>query len=136
MRFINALLAGALLVAGGAAQAAPEQADKAAAELARALKGRVTGKPVDCLQLRDIRSTRIIDNFAILYEMNGGKLYLNRPRSGADLLDKWDVLVTDTHSPQLCSIDIVRLYDQATRMPSGFVGLGKFVPYTKPKAQD
>jgi hypothetical protein len=43
------------------------------------------------------------------------------------------VLVTDTHSSQLCSIDIVRLYDPMARMQTGFVGLGDFVPYSKPR---
>lgn len=136
MRLSYALLAGALLLAVSPAQAAPEQVDKPAAALARALEGRVAGTPVDCLRLRDIRSTRIIDRTAILYETRGGTLYLNRPRSGERLLDRWDVLITDTHTPQLCSIDIVRLYDPAVRMPSGFVGLGKFVPYTREKSQN
>lgn len=125
MRIKFALLAGALLIAGGAAHAASEQADKSAA-----------AAPVDCLRLNDIRSTRIIDRTAILYETRGGKLYVNRPRSGQQWLNKWDVLVTDTHSSHLCSIDIVRLYDPISRMQTGFVGLGQFVPYARPRAQD
>lgn len=130
------MVAGALLLAlVPAAQAASERQARAAAELDRALQGRVAGKPVDCLYLRDIRSSRIIDRTAILYETNSGTIYVNRPRSGANTLDKWDVLVTDTHSPQLCSIDIVRLYDSNVRMPTGFVGLGEFVPYHKQSAQ-
>ena len=54
-------------------------------------------------------------------------------RAGASWLNDNDVLVTDTHSSQLCSIDVVRLFDNASRMPNGSVGLGKFIPYTKPK---
>jgi len=136
MRITIALLAGALLATSGAAQAATTQAEKSAAALAHAIEGRVAGEPVDCLNLRDIRSTRIIDRTAIVYETNGGRLYVNHPRAGGNFLDKWDVLVTDVHNSQICSIDIVRLYDPMTRMQTGFVGLGKFVPYTKPKAQD
>jgi hypothetical protein len=81
---------------------------------------------------REIRSTQIIDRTAILYEMNGGVIYLNRPTSGANFLHRDLALVTDTHSPQLCSIDIVRLYDPVARFESGSIGLGPFVPYTKP----
>jgi hypothetical protein len=130
----SALIAGCLgLIAGaGVAVARTPDNPRAEAKLAKALEGRVAGSPVDCIQLRDIRSTRIINGTAILYD-TGTTLYLNRPESGASWLSDDDVLVTDTHSSQLCSIDIVRLFDNASRMPNGSVGLGKFIPYTKPK---
>nr|WP_232306998.1 hypothetical protein [Sphingomonas sp. Y57] len=102
------------------------------ARLAKALEGREAGKPVDCIPLRQIQSTEIFDRTAILYKV-GGIWYLNRPASGTNFLDRDDILLTDTHSPNLCSIDIVRLIDQSTRFPSGSLGLGKFVPYTKKK---
>ncbi|HEV2747493.1 MAG TPA: hypothetical protein VGW34_09380 [Allosphingosinicella sp.] len=122
----------AITLASLALAAAPAQArtGDAEAELADAVEGRVAGEPVDCINLRNIRSSRIIDRTAILYEA-GGTLYVNRPRSGASSLDRWDVLVTDTHSSQLCRIDVVRLYDSAARMQTGFVFLGEFVPYRK-----
>jgi hypothetical protein len=120
----------ALLVAAPAiADAAPKRPAEA---LAGALQGRTPGKPADCIYLRDIRSSRIFDGIGILYETRGGTYYLNRPDSGASSLRWGTVLVTDTHSPQLCSIDIVRLYDTGSRMQTGFVGLGKFVPYDRP----
>lgn len=100
-------------------------------KLTKALEGRVPGKPVDCIYQRDIRSSRIFDKTAILYELNNGTYYLNRPDAGASSLSWNDVLVTDTHSPQLCSIDIVKLYDTHPWMQNGFVNLGKFVPYKK-----
>jgi hypothetical protein len=131
-KFIPLLLAGALLSTTGAAQAATDHTPQA--QLARAIAGRVAGKPVDCINLRDISSSRIIDKTAILYDVGGGKLYVNSPTSGAETLRSDNVLVTDTHSSQLCSIDIVRLYDSGSRMQSGSVGLGQFVPYTKPVA--
>lgn len=125
---LRTVIAATVLLAG-AAQAATPRAD---AELARAIEGRVAGAPVDCLTLRDIRSSRIIDDTAILYETRGDTLYVNRPRGGAAGLDSWDVLVTVTRSPQLCRIDVVKLYDPSSRMFTGFVGLGEFVPYRKP----
>lgn len=135
MRLSFLPLAALALAATSVAQAAAEKEHKTPeAKLAEALKGRVAGEPVDCIYLRDIRSSRIFDRTAILYEMNNGTYYLNRPKSGASSLSWSNVLVTDTHSSQLCSIDIVKLYDSGTRMQMGFVGLDKFVPYTKPKA--
>jgi len=100
--------------------------------IAKLLEGRVAGKPVDCIPLRQIDSSQIFEKTAILYKV-GGIWYLNRPESGASFLDRDDVLLTDTHSPNLCRIDIVRLLDSGTHFPSGTLGLGKFVPYTKPK---
>ena len=122
----------AFLLAAPAVAPADAAPRTSAADLSKALQGRTAGKPADCIYLRDIRSSRIFDGIGILYETNGGTYYLNRPDSGASSL-RWDkVLVTDTHSPQLCSIDVVRLYDTGTRFQAGFVGLGKFVPYARP----
>lgn len=129
-QFLLSFLAAATLL-GGAAGAAPSRHDPGAI-LAKAIAGRTAGKPVDCLQLNQINSSRIIDRTAILYETSGGMLYVNKPASGAAFLRDGMTLVTDTHSPQLCSIDTVRLIDMGSRMPAGSVGLGKFVPYPKP----
>ncbi len=128
---LKALAAAALLgVAANAAMAAPSLSGEE--QIARALDGRVAGKPTDCIYQRDIRSTRIIDRTAILYEMNNGTIYLNRPTSGASSLNNNYALITDTHSSQLCTIDIVRLYDFVSRFETGSLGLGPFVPYLKP----
>ncbi len=101
------------------------------ARLAEITKGRTAGEPVDCIQQIRISSTEIVDRTAIVYKMNDGTIYVNRPASGATFLSKGDVLVTNTHSNQLCSIDIVRLVSNGTHMPAGSVGLGKFVPYRR-----
>jgi len=126
MSLLGASLLAALAVP---AAAAPRDGE---ADLAKAIAGRTAGKPVDCIQLRNIRSSRIIDRTAIVYEMNNGTIYVNRPRSGAESLDWTDVLVTETFTSQLCSIDVVKLYDTGIRMTTGWVGLDAFVPYTKP----
>lgn len=136
MRQVLSLLPAVLLLVIAPAQPGFARETDPEAKLARALEGRAAGKPVDCLYLRDIRSSRIFDRTAILYETSGGTVYVNRPKSGANTLDSWDILVTDTHSPQLCSIDVVHLYDTTARMQTGFVFLGDFVPYRKPRSRD
>lgn len=125
---IPLLVAGALMLSAGAAQAKTDPA----AEIARITDGRTAGEPVDCIQQNQISSSRIINRTAIVYTMNNGTIYVNRPDSGANFLSRGDVLVTDTHSPRLCNIDIVRLVDSGTHTPTGSVGLGQFVPYAKP----
>lgn len=129
MRAILCLIGGMLIAATLPAQAArlaPE------ARIAKALEGRVAGKPVDCIPQYRIQSSEIFERTAILYKA-GTTWYLNRPVSGRNFLQSDDVLLTDTHSSDLCRIDIVRLLDPATHFPSGSLGLGQFVPYTKPK---
>ncbi len=109
-----------------AASLAPED------EIAKALAGRVPGKPTDCLYQRDIDSTEIVDRTAILYYMHGGTIFLNRPRSGAEFLRPDLALLTKTETDQLCTVDIVRLFDPVVRFETGSVGLGPFVPYARP----
>lgn len=130
MRRLASMLIGSVLLVAAPAAAAPRLDPEQ--RLARTIEGRVAGEPVNCLNLRNIRSTRIIDRTAIIYEV-GRTLYVNRPRAGAESLDQWDVLVTRPFGSQLCSIDVVQLYDTGSRIQTGFVFLGDFVPYRKPR---
>jgi hypothetical protein len=128
MRIPGKVVAGAILLAAGSAPAAPRLDPET--RMARALEGRVAGEPVNCISLRNIRSSQIIDDTAILYDA-GGTIYVNRPRAGRESLDRDDILVTKTFSSQLCSIDVVHLYDSTSRFQRGFVSLGDFVPYRR-----
>jgi hypothetical protein len=96
--------------------------------------GRVAGKPVDCIDMQRIDGTEIVDGTAIVYR-DGSRIYVNRPAMGRQSLRDDDILLTHTWSSQLCNIDTVRLLDRVSRFEHGFVGLGKFVPYTKPPAE-
>jgi hypothetical protein len=126
-QILKSLIAGGALALAGAASAAPPPE----ARLERLLEGRVAGKPVNCINQRDIWSAQIIDKTAIVYRV-GAKLYVNRPRSGASWLDRDDILVTQSFgTSQLCRIDFVRLVDRTALFPSGFVTLGEFVPYSR-----
>lgn len=134
MRLFPSFILVALALSSVSASAASPDA-RGEAKLAKAIAGRVAGKPVDCITLRNIQSSEIIDRTAILYRTVGGSLYVNVPRSGQTSLDDDDILVTKTWGSQLCSIDIVRLIDRVSRFETGFVGLGAFVPYTKVAAK-
>jgi hypothetical protein len=103
------------------------------ARLEKLLAGRIAGKPTDCISLFGSPSSTIIDGRAIVYG-TGRTIYLNVPRSGAETLRSDDILVTRTLGSRLCRIDNVRLLDRGSRFPRGFVILGDFVPYTKPKS--
>ena len=128
MRNLSLLTAAVLVAASAPAAGAPRPDQEA--RLSRALEGRVAGEPVDCINMRNIRSSRIIDRTAIIYDA-GSTIYVNRPREGRESLHRSDTLVTKLHSSQLCSIDVVQLYNAGTGFQSGFVFLGEFVPYRK-----
>jgi len=102
-------------------------------QLQKLLAGRVAGKPVSCLPFSRASDSQIINGKAIVYKF-GGTLYVNQPQSGADGLDDDNILVTRQFGSQLCDVDSVRLIDRSTGFPRGFLILGKFVPWTKPKA--
>jgi hypothetical protein len=135
MRKLSLIIAGLAMVAvmPAAARTPEERAAANEAELARALEGRVAGEPVDCIDLHRVRSSRVINDTAILYDA-GSILYVNRPDSGADSLNQWDALVTRSYSTRLCSIDVVQTLDTSTRMQTGLVFLGEFVPYRRVQA--
>jgi hypothetical protein len=136
MRVLSSFLLGAALVGAAASGvAAPRHSnvnEKAEAKLATALAGRTPGKPVSCINLRDIQSSEIFDGTAILYRVNGGQVYLQRPKIGRESLDDDSILVSKTYGSQLCNLDTINLIDRGSRIQRGFVALDDFVPYSKP----
>jgi hypothetical protein len=122
------LTLGALIAAAAPASAAKPFDGEA--ELAKAVAGRVAGEPVNCINLRDVRSSQIIDHTAIVYDA-GRTVYVNRPRAGRESLDPWDSAVTKSSSSDLCSVDVVQLYNSGSHLLSGSAFLGDFVPYKR-----
>ena len=128
MIFAVAALAAIPATASAREKLAPEE------QLAKLLEGRVAGEPQNCIPLSMARSSQVIDKTAIVYRV-GGTLWVNRPEGGASSLDDDDILVTKLSGSQLCSIDAVQLHDRSSHMYSGFVSLGKFVPYRRVKGE-
>jgi hypothetical protein len=117
----------------GLASARATKPDEAGeAKLAKILAGRVAGKPSDCIELRATEDQQTIDHTAIVYR-DGGTLWVNRPVGGLDDLDWNSILVTKSYTSELCSVDPVHLVDRSSHFERGFLSLGKFVPYTKPR---
>lgn len=133
MRLLFPALAIAAAVAVVPSASAREKLEPEA-QLAKLIGDRVAGQPQDCLPLSSIGSSQVIDKTAIVYKV-GSTLWVNRPRGGAESLDDDDILVTKLTGSQLCSIDTVELRDRASHFYSGFVSLGEFVPYRRPKAE-
>lgn len=94
---------------------------------------RAVGEPVNCVSLRNIRSTKIVDNSTIDFRMNGGKTYRNSLPYSCPGLKSEDRFSYRTSLSQLCSVDTVRvLHDFGGRLQEGAgCGLGKFQPVEK-----
>ena len=133
MRPIITILLAAAVAASPAALAAKDKLTPEE-ELAKLLEGRVAGEPQNCISLPSTQGSQIIDKTAIVYKV-GSTYWVNRPKGGAESLDDDDILVLRTTGSQLCSIDTLELHDRTSRMYSGFVSLGEFVPYRKAKGE-
>lgn len=122
------VLIGAAAMAAVPAEAGPRRSPEE--QLQHELRGRVAGQPVNCINLRNTRSSRVIDRTALLYEV-GGTIYVNRPRAGARSLSNWDTQLTRPFGNQLCAIDTVQMVDPTSGVLRGTVFLGEFVPYRR-----
>lgn len=126
--FIASLAAVALGLAGGMATAQSMPADEA--ELAELLAGwQPAGPPQRCLNFRRAGSIRIINRTAIVYRI-ANQLYVNRPSSGAERLDRRDALVNRRGLPVLCEGEMIELTDPFSEVVR-LARAGPFVPYRR-----
>lgn len=89
---------------------------------------RAVGEAKSCVNISQIRSTKVVDNSTIDFRMAGGKTYRNALPQSCPGLKFEDRFSYRTSINQLCSVDIVRvLHDQGGRLYEGAgCGLGKF----------
>lgn len=128
MRILAAAIAATALLAGGTSlEAKPKLTPQQ--QLDKMLAGREAGEPVHCIPHWETREMRVLDKTAIVYGW-GNTIYVNVPSNAKDLDDD-DILVTRTSSSQLCDLDIVHTVDRTGHFTTGFVSLGKFVPYRR-----
>jgi hypothetical protein len=128
IRKLLPLIAAGVAMAAVPAEAGPRRSPEQ--QLQEELRGRVAGEPVNCVNLRNVRNSRIIDRTAIIFDA-GGTIYVNRPRSGAHSLSRWDAQVVRPFGSQLCAIDTIRMVDPTSGFFRGTVFLGEFVPYRR-----
>ena len=108
--------------------------DKEAKILEKELKGKVAGKPQNCISnSRNVNTIRISDD-TLLYRESGRTVYVNKLRGSCPGLTRGDdIMVVETFSGQHCSGDIIRLVDRTSGIPGPVCSLGEFVPYKKAK---
>lgn len=90
------------------------------------------GRPVDCLQISNIRSTHVRDDRTIDFIINGNKVYRNTLPNSCPSLATEKRFMYKTSLSQLCSVDIITvLYQTPNLMRGASCGLGQFQPMTK-----
>ena len=92
------------------------------------------GEPVDCIPIRQIRSTNVRDDRTIDFQMNGRRIYRNVLPNSCPTLGFEKRFSYVTSLAQLCSVDIITvLWNQGNTLQSGAsCGLGKFQPMERP----
>ncbi len=101
--------------------------------LAKAINGRVPGKPIDCVTLLRPRYNTEIIGDKILYRRNNRLVYINQTSGGCSVSPDLDILVFNNVSSQLCRGTIVRTFNPLAGQTTGGCTLGSFTPYTAAK---
>ncbi len=130
-RWFVALAAAAL--AGGTTVMARD-AVPLSPELAKALEGRVPGKPENCISASRVNGPEIIDNRNILYRQSGARVWRNEMADKCTVLRENDILVIESYGNQICRFDRFQVINRNSGFPSAYCVLGSFTPYDKVKA--
>lgn len=93
-----------------------------------------TGPAVSCVQLAQIRSSRVRDDWTIDFQVSGNKWYRNTLPYRCNGLGFERTFSYSTAIPQLCNVDIITVFaTNAPVGPRGSCGLGQFQPVTLAK---
>lgn len=131
MRRWRAALAAAALASGATALA--QDSAPLSPDLAKALAGRVPGKPENCISNGRVNGPEVIDNRNILYRQSGARIWRNELTDSCPALRDNDILVIEIYGDQICKFDRFRVVNRNSGIPSGFCILGSFTPYDKVK---
>lgn len=89
----------------------------------------VIGPEESCVQIRNIRQTKVYDDQTIDFVMTGNKWYRNTLPNSCPQLGFERAFSYQTSIPQLCNVDIITVLVQAGGLRRGAsCGLGKFIP--------
>ncbi|MDF0542721.1 DUF6491 family protein [Sphingobium sp. H39-3-25] len=125
------------LLAACAAQAVqePKLTDRQAADLDKALAGKVAGEKTSCIDRFPSTNMRVISNEVLLYEAGRNLTYVNKVIGRCSGLTFGNTLVIRSFGSQYCRGDIASVVDLQTGIDHGACALGDFVPYRTPAAK-
>lgn len=133
MKTLLATAAAALALAGCAASVdGPIASDpEGDAALAEALAGRTAGDAVSCVRQQDVRNSRSAGTDTILFDGPGNTVYVNRTSGSCPAIRPGLALRHRTTSTNLCSGELIRVFDPQTGVEYGGCSLGRFVPWRR-----
>jgi hypothetical protein len=117
-----------------AAQADADAATLNAAGTAYADGAALAGKSENCIQTRNIRSTKVRSDRVIDFEMQGGKTMRNVLPYSCPSLGFEERFAYTTSIAQLCSVDLITVLQAPGLSRGASCGLGAFQPIEKPRS--
>ncbi|MHA6768805.1 hypothetical protein [Sphingobium ummariense] len=121
-----------LLVACTGTYEPPKLTEKQAAELEKALQGKVAGEKVTCINREPQSNFRVISGNVLLYQVNRRLIYKNELIGSCSGLTRGDTMIVRTFGSQYCRGDITTSANLFTGTISGSCALGDFIPYRTP----
>lgn len=110
----------------------PEMTAAQREDLSQVLAGRTALPPLSCISRTRLGGNRGYGEEAILFGYpNDRTVYVNQPPGGCPKLTRFRALRTSSPSLQLCSGDIVTVFDPSSGIEYGGCGLGEFTPYRR-----
>ena len=119
-----------------AACATGERADYAMSEedramLDRELAGYEAGEPENCLDLKFVNNSRVIDDRTVIYR-RGGTKYLTTFDNRCPALERTsETLVFRTFSGRVCDVDIIQTIDNQTGLAGPACSIDTITPYNR-----
>ena len=93
------------------------------------------GEPVRCIQASQIRSTRVIDDSTIDFDMGGGRLFRNHLPNRCPGLNSNRAFSYSPTGNQLCNVHTITVIQQGGGpMRGATCGLGQFTPMQRAPA--
>ncbi len=117
------------LAAACTAQPPAELSAEAQSELNVELAGRTAGEPQMCVRQFDLTSNRTVGGALVFGTRGRDVVYVNR--ADCPELNSGRALKTRTTTGQLCSGDIVEVFDPVAGFTHGSCGLQEFTPYRR-----
>ncbi|NWK98536.1 hypothetical protein DM806_23305 [Sphingobium lactosutens] len=122
-----------LLLAGCTGSYEPRPlTDKQAAELDKALAGKVPGEKTSCINREPQTNLTVISNNVLLYRVSKKLVYKNELIGSCNGLTYGDTMIVRSFGSQLCRGDFTTTANLQTGMTSGACALGDFIPYRTP----
>jgi hypothetical protein len=128
-KFIALAAIGATLALGTNSAQAQSREERAQAELAEMLEGRVAGEAQSCINTVRNTRLRVMPYVGLVYN-DGDTIWVARATRPNQLRNS-DVPIMHRYGSRLCKNDVMRTIDRFSNQTRGVLFLEDFVPYTK-----